>query len=331
MSDVMTNGMNAGGISFWQCWHSFAAGWNKFLHAPIDARRFALVRIGFALLILIYMAVLYPDLENWYGPAGLYSAEVDAEAALPQQWSVLRWLPTDAEQAGVWLHRLFWLHIACTLMLLVGFCSRVNALLVFVLLVSWQNRNPLILDGEDGVFRLVGFYLMLMPSGRAWSVDRWLFHRSADVCPMAPAWSLRLLQLQMVVIFVAAAGFKLGGSAWLDGTALSYVVRLDDTFGRFRIPSLLFEIPLLVRLMTWTVVAVELIAPLFLWFRETRRWALLLIMLFHLSNEYAMCLFLFHWIMLVGWSTFLTGGDLFALTRLIPPRRRHSGERRLRQ
>lgn len=318
MSDFSKNGMHAGGVSFWQCWRCFAAGWNKFLHAPIDARRFALVRIGFALLLLIYMAVLFPDLENWYGPAGLYPAAIDAEAALPQQWSILRWSPNDPVQASIWLHRVFWLHIFCTLMLLVGIATRVNALLVFVLLVSWQNRNPLILDGEDSVFRLVGFYLMLMPSGRAWSVDRWLFvPGSADACPLAPAWSLRLLQLQMVVIFVAAAGFKLGGSAWLDGTALSYVVRLDDTFGRFQIPGLLFEIPLLVRLMTWTVVAVELLAPLFLWFRETRRWALLLIVLFHLSNEYAMCLFLFHWIMLVGWSTFLTGVDLQSLSRFL--------------
>ncbi len=310
MNEVAARTSNAGGVSLWQCWRSFTAGWNRFLHAPIDARRFALVRIGFALLILIYMAVLYPDLEHWYGPTGLYPAEVDAEAALPQQWSVLRWMPADPEPAGIWLHGLFWLHIACTLMLLWGIATRVNALAVFVLLVSWQNRNPLILDGEDSVFRLVGFYLLLMPSGRAWSVDRWLFAKDRDTCPLAPAWSLRLLQLQMVVIFVAAALFKLGGTAWLDGTALSYVVRLDDTFGRFQIPGLLFQIPLLVRLMTWTVVAVELFAPLFLWFRETRRWALLLIVLFHLSNEYAMCLFLFHWIMLVGWSTFLTSADL---------------------
>jgi hypothetical protein len=125
----------------------------------------------------------------------------------------------------------------------------------------------------------------------------------------------------MVVIFVSAALFKLGGTAWWDGSALSYVVRLDDTFGRFRIPALPFEIPILVRLMTWTVVAVELLSPLFLWFRETRRWALAVIVLFHLSNEYAMCLFLFHWIMLVGWSTFLTSEDLQWFTRLLPFRK----------
>jgi hypothetical protein len=314
--------MSKEGLSLRQCWRQLSTSWTLFLHAPIDARRFAIVRIGFAVLILIYLAVLYPDLETWYGPAGLYPLEVDQAERLPQQWSLLRWLPTDPSEAGVWLHRIFWLHIACTLMLLVGLCSRINALLVFALLVSWQHRNPLILDAEDNVFRLVGFFLLFMPSGRAWSIDRWIFHRNLkDTCPLAPAWPLRLLQLQMVVIFVSAALFKLGGTAWWDGSALSYVVRLDDTFGRFRIPALPFEIPILVRLMTWTVVAVELLSPLFLWFRETRRWALAVIVLFHLSNEYAMCLFLFHWIMLVGWSTFLTSEDLQWFTRLLPFRK----------
>src|SRR5688500_17473413 len=140
----------------------FSIGWNRFFHARIDARRFAMVRIGFALLMLIYLAVLYPDLETWYGPEGLYPADIDAERALPQQWSVLRWLPSEGSEAVTWLHRVFWLNVVCTVMLFFGLFSRVNAIIVFAMLVSWQNRNALILDGEDTVFRLVGFFLMLM-------------------------------------------------------------------------------------------------------------------------------------------------------------------------
>lgn len=307
--------MSAGDWSLRETAPAFLAGWNQFFFAPIDARRMAFIRIGFAVLILIYMAILYPDLSTWYGPQGLYPADVDAETKLPQQWSVLRWLPADPGEADVWLHRIFWLHIACTLMLLFGFLSRINSVIVYVLLVSWVWRNPLIIDGEDSVFRLVGFFLILMPSGRAWSIDRLLFHRSPNTCPLVPAWPLRLLQLQMMVIFVAAALYKMGGTAWLDGTAFSYVGRLDDLFGRFLVPSFVFEIPIFVRLITWSVIVIELIAPLFLWFRETRRWALLAILLFHLGNEYTMALFLFHWIMLLGWSTFLTSDDLNIFSR----------------
>lgn len=294
-------------------WRGLATGWERFFHARIDARRLAVVRIGFALVMLMNFAILYPDLDTWYGEQGLYPAEAAASRALPQQWSALRFISPADPDAETWLHGLYWLTIASAGLLLVGLLSRLNALVLFVMLVSFQNRNPLILDGEDTVMRLVGFYLLLMKSGRAWSLDSFLARRfashSPDGCALAPAWPLRLLQLQMVVIFVAAALFKLGGRAWIEGTALSYVCRLDDTFGRLPLPDFVFETPLLVRLMSWSAIAVELIAPLLLWFKETRRTALVVIVLFHLANEYTMALFLFHWIMLVGWSSFLTSND----------------------
>ncbi|QDU29155.1 Vitamin K-dependent gamma-carboxylase [Anatilimnocola aggregata] len=306
-----------------ESWGRFAAGWQSFFHARIDARRTAIVRIGFAALMLMYLAVLFPDLDTWFGPHGLYPAEIDEQRKLPQQWSLLRWINPEDRDASFWLRSFFWANIACVLMLLVGFATRLNAVAVFVLLVSWQNRNQVITEGEDVVFRLVGFYLIWMESGQAWSLDRLLWHRNRDCCPLVPAWGLRLLQLQMMVIFMAAGLFKLGGMAWLNGTALSYVGRLDDTFGRFPVPHFLFEIPLIARLMTWTVLAAELLLPGLLWFKDTRRWALGAIVLFHLANEYAMFLFLFHWIMLVGWSTFLTSDDLQAISNLF--RRRTNG------
>jgi uncharacterized membrane protein YphA (DoxX/SURF4 family) len=311
---------SASGYSLQHFGRWLANSWQTFFHGPIDARRPALVRVLFALALLVYLAVLYPDLDTWYGVHGLVPASADAEMHLPQNWSVLRWLPLDPAANSRWIHGLFWLHIGCTLALLVGFATRPAAIAVFVLLVSWQNRNQLILDGEDSVFRLVSFYLMLMPSGRMWSIDRWLANRwrgsANDRCPLVPAWSLRLLQLHMCVIFIAAGLHKLGGTAWLDGIALSYVSRLDDTFGRFPLPHWFFETPLLVRLTTWAVIVIEIVGPLLLWFKETRRWALLTIVLFHLANEYAMFLFLFHWIMLVGWSTFLTSEDFALLNPL---------------
>jgi uncharacterized membrane protein YphA (DoxX/SURF4 family) len=311
-------------------WQAFAAQWNRFFHGRIDARRMALVRISYALLMLVWLAILYPDLDIWFGPAGLVPMDAYEQARQPQQWSVLRWLPNDPHDAATWLRAIFWLNIASVLMLAIGLFTRVNALIVFVMLVSWQNRCPLIWDGEDPLFRLFGFYLLLMPSGRAWSLDRRLFGAASDVCPLAPAWPLRLMQLNVSLVFVAAGMSKLGGDDWVDGVALSHVGQLDELFGRFPVPHVLFETPLLVRLMTWSVIAVELLAPLLLWFRETRRGALLVILLFHLSNEYAMYLFLFHWIMLVGWSTFLTSEDIsfFSLSSVLRRDGRGEGQKR---
>ena len=74
--------------------------------------------------------------------------------------------------------------------------------------------------------------------------------------------------------------------------------------------SLLFVLALCTpAFATWSVIAVELAVPIFIWFRETRRLCLAGLLLFHLANEWTMNLFFFHWIMLVGWISFLTPDD----------------------
>ena len=78
-------------------------------------------------------------------------------------------------------------------------------------------------------------------------------------------------------------------------------------------PDWPWDTPWVVALMTWSVLVLELAVPLLIWFRETRRLCLVLLLLFHLGNEWTMHLFLFHWIMLCGWLSFVTADDLRCL------------------
>jgi hypothetical protein len=97
---------------------------------------------------------------------------------------------------------------------------------------------------------------------------------------------------------------------------LYYVARLDDYFDRLPTPTWLFDTPWAVALMTWSVIVVELLGPILLWFKETRRVSLAAIVLFHLANEWTMHLFLFHWVMLCGWMAFLSPEDFAWIGRL---------------
>jgi hypothetical protein len=277
-----------------------ARGWNAFFHAPADPRICAAIRVGYAALVLVNLAVLYPDLDELLGEGGILPVDVSRQLNDPDCWSVLNWLPRTPKV----LHACFWAYAVQSVCLLFGAASRINAVCVFVWLVSFQNRNVLLLDGEDTVFRLVGFFLMFMPAGQAWSVDAWF--RRGERGP-ASGWALRMLQIQMAIIYFSAAILKLQGDEWFDGTAMYYVSRLDDYFGRFPVPAFLFDSPAAVRWTTWSVMAVELLVPIFVWFRETRVICLLAVLAFHIACDYSMHLFLFHWIMLVGWLSFLDG------------------------
>ena len=321
---------------------ALASGWNAFFHAPCDARVCAAIRMAFALVVLLDLSILYPDLDLWFTDNGVLPTEASQEAAKPYAWSVFWHLPSTPAV----VHICYWIIVAQAVLLLMGLLPNLQMLCLFVWLTSLENRNFLIIDGEDVVFRLVAFCLIWVPLGRCWSVDAlvrqrlgWMPKGSGVDCGIlpaigevspqstpdplvrhspyaAPGWGLRLLQIQMCVSFLAAGLWKLSGESWLDGTALYYVARLDDYFGRLPIPTWPFDSPWAVALMTWSVIAVEILAPILLWFKETRRPALIAVVLFHLANEWTMHLFLFHWVMLCGWMAFISPEDFAWIGRL---------------
>jgi HTTM domain len=286
--------------------------WHWFFHGPCDARVCALVRIAFAMLVMVNFAALYSDLGHWFTGEGVLPQAASREVISPHAWSIL-WLLPDTRAA---VETCYWIAVGNAALLLLGVFPRLNALCLFIWLVSFDTRNSLITDGEDDVFKMIAFCLIWMPSGVRWSLTavarRWWSKEAAITSShvAVPGWGLRLLQLEMVMIFLSAGLSKLGGDAWLDGTALYYVARLDDFFGRFPVPDWPWDTPWVVAVLTWSVLAIELGVPIFIWFRETRYICLLLVLLFHLGNEWTMHLFLFHWIMLCGWLAFATTDDL---------------------
>lgn len=284
--------------------------WNAFFHQRCEPQIYAAIRIVFATLVLISFAILYPDLDLWFTDAGVLPTEASREATHPYSWSLLHLVPSTSRM----VHFAFWLAVAHTIGLLIGFLPRLNAFFVFVWIVSFQTRNSVIQDGEDTLLRMLAFLMIWMPSGHAWSIQSWVrraMGRSSDSSDMlVPVWPLRLLQFQMAIMFLSSGLVKLGGDPWLNGTALYYVSRLDDHFGRFWVPAWLFDTPAVVALITWSVVLAEVAIPFLIWFRETRLPCLIVLVLFHLANEWTMNLFLFHWLMLCGWLSFVTPADL---------------------
>jgi hypothetical protein len=303
---------------------SFARGWNVFFHSPCDGRIVAAVRIGYAAVVLVHLAVLYPDLDLFFTDAGLVPTDVAEKIVSPYAWSVFFWLPSTSAV----VHACFWMAVAHAVLLLVGLLPRLNALLLLVWILSFQVRNPIIQDGEDCLMRLMGFFIIFLPSGACWSLNSLLFGTKPGpgepepirprvpepACPV-PGWPLRLLQIEMAAMLFSTALVKLGGYAWVNGTALYYVSRLDDHFGRFPTPAWAFDTPWVVAFMTWSVLLAETLVPLFIWFRETRLPCLAVLLVFHLANEWTMNLFLFHWLMICGWIAFLTPADFAWLRR----------------
>lgn len=273
---------------------------DRFLFEGCDPVVCSLMRIAYAILLLVYVLSLLTEADVWFSDSGVLRSATAQQIGNHEYWSLLFWLPSTPGVATACLSLLL-LH---NVLLLLGCWSRLQAICIFIWLVSFQHRNGLIFDGQDVLMRWLIFLMIFMPLDHAWSLGRKLRRRESRATP-ASAWALRLVQLQITAVYLSTVWCKWQGQTWRDGTALYYVSRMDDLFGRFPLPDWLFETPWITTSMTWGVLAFEALLPLLLWLPPTRRYAVLLAIAFHLSLEYAMHLFLFEWIMIVGLLSFV--------------------------
>lgn len=227
----------------------------------LDLRALALLRMGTAAVILLDLAIRSTDLEAHYSNLGVLPVGALVEHAwTPYQFSL-------HASSGLWQIQaiLFALAAAAALALLVGYHTRIVTLLSWVLLVSLQNRNPLIGQGGDDLLRMLLFWGFFLPWGRVWSRDARAqpLPASYDYCSAATVAYI----VQLALLYWCTALLKSGREWTQDGTALYYALSLDQLLlpgGR-----LLYPYPDLLRTLTFATWYTELLLPfaLFIPFR----------------------------------------------------------------
>lgn len=285
---------------------------DRFLFESCDPNTCVMMRLAYAALLILYVVIWMLDGSRWFSDSGVMTSVTAQRLSDVQQWSLFHIVPATPTLVSVCLAVL----LAQSCLLLLGVFSRFQAACIFFWLVSFQHRNPLICDGEDTVFRLLALMLVFLPLDHAWSLSRYVFGRKAPRASAEHAWGLRIIQVEMTAIYLSAVASKLLGSTWRDGSALYYVSRMDDLFGRAWVPDLVFDTPWMLKLATWSVLAAEMAIPIGLWFRPTRRLTLGIGIGLHLLIEYSMHLFLFEWIMIVGLLSFARPHQWILVRRL---------------
>ena len=190
----------------------------------------------------------------------------------------------------------------CTIL---GAGTRLATAILFVGILSFERRMPFVFNSGDAVIRNTAFFLMLAPAGAALSLDSWYRARSRFWEPQVRAvWPLRLMQLQLTVIYLAAVWAKVRGVTWNDGTAVSYALRIED-LARFPLPDFVATSPLLVNLMTYATLAVELAIPILVWNRRARPYVLAAGAALHLFIDYRIMVGFFSYAMFVLYLSFV--------------------------
>ena len=272
--------------------------WNRFWFQPVETSTMALFRVAFGLLALGYTLSLAPVLFAFYSDDGILPAQPTYSGTLA--WGMLGFFPSDAAVV-----LFYFLLLVGTIALLAGFRARLAALVVFVCLISFGRRDPWVLNSGDLLVQVLAFYMLFMPSGTALSVDRWLGEPGRFwEFPARAIWPLRLLQVQVSILYLAAVWAKVRGVTWNDGTAVSYAFRIDDV-ARFPVPGFVTDSLVISNLLTYGTLAVELSIGILVWNRVLRPWVLLLGVGLHLGIDYAVRVGFFSYAVLVAYIAFI--------------------------
>ncbi len=277
--------------------------WDRFWFAPQSVSTLAVVRIAFALVVLAWTASLGHDLFAFYSGNGLLPEQQDVQRVVGSgAWGPLGTFTSDTALVVTYV-ALF----VAALLLLLGLKTRIAAIVVFVGLMALTRRNIWVLDSGDPLLRSIAFFLALAPSGDALSLDRRLARRHGRVLeefPRRAPWALRLLQIQLSVLYLAAVWAKVAGETWRDGTAVSYVLRIEN-LQRFPLPDAVTTSELLSNLLTFGTLAVELSLGLLVWNRKLRPWILLAGASLHIGIDYAIRVGFFSYAVLVLYIAFI--------------------------
>ncbi len=270
-----------------------AAAWTTFWFTRKPSATLALFRVGLGFTVLIWTISLTPDLFNFYATDGL-----EPNVWYGTRFTILRWWHTDTAIVVTYVTLL-----GSSLAVISGRFLRVAAPLMWVALATFQGHNRTIGNSGDGLLRLwalfFGLFALTTPSREMRS-----FAGQVEWQP-APTWVLRLVQLQLPLIYLVSMTSKLGGSLWMDGTAVPYVLRLAD-FARFPLPAVLTDSLGVGAALTWGTLALELALVVILWIPKTRRLGIILGLGLHFGFDYTLRLGFFGWAMAVGYLAFLT-------------------------
>lgn len=254
------------GRSAWQ-------GWRTFWFSTEPGYTLGIIRIAFGVLAFLWSLEIGMDLYDKFSVNGIVPQPPTYEFL----WGVFYRWPGDTALLAGWI-----VLMVASLVMIVGWHTKLATFLVFVMIMSFERRNPWIFNSGDGLIRILSLYLALSPCGAALSLDQRRRFGSFWSAQDIKVWPLRLMQVQISIIYITTVIAKLHGDTWQNGSAVSYTLRLDDML-LLPSPAWMSTSPLIGNAMTWGTLLVEFSVGVLVWNKRWRTKVLIAGVVLHLT------------------------------------------------
>lgn len=267
----------------------------------------AMLRIGFSTLALIALSLLLFDFDAWFTEHG-YVPRSAQFGWVGEQWRLsLIWGTTNP----LAVKAVYAMTMLAAIGSILGLFTRVSTALLALGVLSLHHHNTMILNSGDTLLRLCLIYIAFSPSGCALSLDRRIAiakGKATSEHPMVRVTGQRLVGFQLALMYLTTVWWKWFGFYWRDMTATYYPTQLRE-FDRFWVPSFVTS-PVLNYVLTAATLIVELGLATFVFYKPTRKYALILGLLLHGWIEWSMNIPLFSYIVATCYMSYYDGDEM---------------------
>lgn len=230
-----------------------------------DLRSLALFRIVLGLLIVCENLNRFFDLNTFYADAGILP-----RGPFIEKWSnVWHWSIHLANGLPGYQGFLFCVSIVLGVSMVLGYQTRLVTILSWILEISVQARNPMILQAGDVLLRIIILWGCFLPLGAKWSFDERLRPKPVPYPNRFLSVASIAVFLQVAFVYWFTAAQKTGKEWWPEGSAVYYALNIDILSTRFG--NWFRHYPELMRLGTLATYVLEwglpflLFSPIFSW------------------------------------------------------------------
>jgi predicted DCC family thiol-disulfide oxidoreductase YuxK len=270
----------------------------------LDLRAMAAFRFLLGFILIVDVMTRATDIRSHYSDFGI----VPRHAYIEHFSNPLHVSLHLASGLVEWQALLFALTALAGFCVMIGYRTRFATIVAWILLVSMHNRNTMILNGGDVLFRVMYFWSIMLPLGARYSVDAALNSSPSESKKLFFSAATIGISVQIAILYVSTALLKTGKEWWPEGTASYYALQLDSFVTPFGM-WMGKQVELL-KMGTYFVYFLELFAGLLIFvpifFQQIRLLVVVALMFMHFNFDLTMRLGIFPWV------------DIIALSILIP-------------
>lgn len=255
----------------------------SFFFQPASARPLAVLRIGLSAILIVQSFLMHKSFLFFFARTGLVQGEISStlnDPSVPRLNWLIELLSHGGLSENMCLVGLGFLYVFSLFFLMCGLCTRWSAFLAWFLNWSFMNTGYSGSYGADMYAHFLLFYLIWIPCGQNYSLDR-IFKRVSGQASYQARLGLRVVQLHMCVSYLASGLEKATGPGWWNGEVLWSALNTPG----YSIVDLhwLAHFPFLPRVGGWIVLAIEIFYCFLVWPPKTRSWWVFATCLLHVG------------------------------------------------